>query len=166
MAMIDDPPLQVQDGVYIFVEFRSNTEFTELLERVDGINSLSSTDKQAQLTTKTAESYCKPFMKDSNNERTMSRNSMGSPTSRSKQGFLAGRKEEDILLVYPFDGDDELIEKCANDFLVRKKWWSRPWSNARILVAATSDYTVHKLDHLYSICPACRRPSSAMRSSG
>jgi hypothetical protein len=54
-------------------------------------------------------------MKDSNNERTMSRNSMGSPTSRSKQGFLAGRKEEDILLVYPFDGDDELIEKCAND---------------------------------------------------
>jgi hypothetical protein len=43
----------------------------------------------------------------------MSRNSMGSPTSRSKQGFLAGRKEEEILLIYPFGGDDELIEKCA-----------------------------------------------------
>jgi Ulp1 family protease len=99
---------------YILVEFRSDTEFTELLQIVEGIRSLSPYfDKQAQLTTKTAESYCKPFIKDSNNERTMSRNSMGSPTSRSKQGFLAGRKEEDILLVYPFDGDDELIEKSA-----------------------------------------------------
>jgi hypothetical protein len=36
----------------------------------------------------------------------------------------------------------------------------------RILVAATSDYTVHKLNHMYSICPACHRPSSAIRSSG
>jgi hypothetical protein len=100
---------------YILVEFRSDTEFTELLQIMKGLSSLRPYfDKQARLTTKTAESYCKPFNMDSNNgRRTMSRNGIGSPTSRSEQGFLSGRKEEDILLVYPFDGDDELIEKCA-----------------------------------------------------
>jgi Ulp1 family protease len=99
---------------FILVEFRSDTEFTNLLQIVEGITSLRPYfDKQAQLTTKTAESYCKPFIKDSNNERIMSRNSIESPSSRNKQGFLAGKKEEDILLVFPFDGDEELIEKAA-----------------------------------------------------
>lgn len=99
---------------FILVEFRSDTEFTELLQIVGTINSLSPYfDKQAQLTTKTAERYCQPFIKDSKNEARMSRNSIESPTSRKKQGFLAGKKEDDILLVYPFDGDEKLIEKAA-----------------------------------------------------
>jgi Ulp1 family protease len=99
---------------FILVEFRSDTDFTELLQRVETINSLCPYfDKDAQLTTKTADRYCQPFIKDSKNETRMSRNSIESPMSRNKEGFLAGKKEEDILLVYPFDGDKELIEKTA-----------------------------------------------------
>jgi hypothetical protein len=97
----------------ILVEFRSDTECTELLQMMEGLSSLRPYfDKQARLSSKAAEIYCKPFI-DSNAERTMGRNSIGSPTSRNTQGFLAGRKEEDILIEYPFAGDDELIEKCA-----------------------------------------------------
>jgi hypothetical protein len=102
---------------FILVEFRSDAEFTELLQRVGNIDSLSPYfDKDAQLTTpNTAERYCQPFMKDSKNETRISRNSIESPTSRKKQGFLAGKKEEDILLVYPFDGDKQLMEKTAEE---------------------------------------------------
>jgi hypothetical protein len=100
---------------FILVEFRSDAEFTELLQRVGEIDSLSPYfDKDARLTARnTAERYCQPFIKDSKNETRISRNSIESPTSRKKQGFLAGKKEEDILLVYPFEGDKQLMEKTA-----------------------------------------------------
>jgi hypothetical protein len=64
---------------------------------------------------------------------------LGSPTSRSKQGFLPGRKEEDILLVYPFDGGDGLIEKCAkglNEASSRGGQYNADSSSEKVVVKA------------------------------
>jgi hypothetical protein len=99
---------------YILIEFRSDTEFTELLQLVETIKILRPYfDKQAQLTAKTADHYCQPFIMDSKKETKMSCDGLESPKSRKKRGFLAGRKKDFILLVYPFDADKELIEKTA-----------------------------------------------------
>jgi hypothetical protein len=99
---------------FILVEFRSDTEFTEVLQMMATLDSLAPyVSKQAQMTTKTAQRYCQPFIKDSENETKARLSSIESPTSRKKKGFLAGKNEEDILLVYPFDGDEHLIEKAA-----------------------------------------------------
>jgi hypothetical protein len=99
---------------YILVEFRSDTELTELLETMRAIESLSPfIDTQAQLKADTAERFCQPFLADSEKEKKIRLRSLGSPASRKKQGFLSGKSEDEVLLVYPFDGDERLIEKAA-----------------------------------------------------
>ena len=40
--------------------------------------------------------------------------SIESPGSHKKQRFLAGRKDDDILLVFPFCAENDLIEKAAS----------------------------------------------------
>jgi Ulp1 family protease len=66
-------------------------------------------------------------------------NSIESPTSRTKQGFLEGKKEEDILLVYPFDGDEQLIEKAAEglDEASRGDPYNADSVSERVMVEAT-----------------------------
>jgi hypothetical protein len=103
---------------FILVVFGCETEFRELLQVFQRMYSLHSFFcDQAELTMETVDSLNSVFGEEAvltiENETTTSGNMIASPASRKKEGFLAGKNDADILLSYPFDGDQDAIEKAA-----------------------------------------------------
>jgi hypothetical protein len=99
---------------YVLLEFRSDKDCQDLLETMKSTNGLSAfvTD-EAQLDANQAQYFSVPFVKDSAQAKRIRLRGMGSPTSRKKEGFLAGKQDTDTLLVYPFAGDPEDMENAA-----------------------------------------------------
>jgi hypothetical protein len=96
---------------YILVEFRSDKDFKHLLDAVKTYPLMSAFMNDAKLDVERAKSYSKALLDDSAREAKKRRKA--GTLSMKNEGFLAGRKESDILLIYPFPGEGELIEKAA-----------------------------------------------------
>jgi len=100
---------------YILIEFRTDKDLNELLRQMGSLEYVKAFAAEgARLDASKAKNYGKALLEDSRKDAQRRLRSMGSPASHKKRGFLAGKKDDDILLVYPFGTDKELFENAAN----------------------------------------------------
>jgi Ulp1 protease family, C-terminal catalytic domain len=99
----------------ILIEFRSDSDITELLKVVGGVGSMAAfTNDGAKLNVAQAKNYGKVLLEHSQTE-TARRSTIGKADKNSK--FLQDKDENDILLVYPIAGGDPVEIDAAADGL-------------------------------------------------
>jgi hypothetical protein len=70
--------------------------------------------KEVELTREESKRYFHIIQKDSLKEKSKRTINICSPKIKRMNPFLAGKKDSDILLTYPFNGPKEDIERCAD----------------------------------------------------
>jgi Ulp1 family protease len=99
---------------FIVVEFQSVKDFRHLLEEINKDPDWSSLLADAQIEKADTSLYAKSLLEDSKMDRRRRGLAITSLQSKERTGFLQGKKEDDILLKYPFDGDKQLMERAAH----------------------------------------------------
>lgn len=122
---------------YIVVEFRSEKEFNDVRQAmIKDVTLAAFFSEESRLTAVEARTYCKALVEDGWREKSKSL------LAKSKSCFLAGKGENDVLLVYPFGADAKEIDNSASGLrelgcvLIAK-----PTS------AASADFTKEDCDH-------------------
>ena len=99
---------------YLVIEFRSDHDFRNLLGRLKGSAKWKVfTQDVKNLTSNQARKYAKTLLEDSQKDKRLRCSSAGSPLRKKKVGFLAGKGSDDVLLVYPFNGEKDVLEQAA-----------------------------------------------------
>lgn len=135
---------------YIVIEFRNQNDLEQLIEMLKPMEITKAFfSLDSKLDQKHMGAYCKALLKDSEKEmeRRNSFLSMNS-TNLSKYKFLEGKKESDILLVYPFTGDKLQIEQCGIGLNEVGNWESIPF-NKSILSSLTNNENVEKSNAIH-----------------
>jgi hypothetical protein len=97
---------------YIVLEFRADKDMKELLEEMGKCPRVSPhTGSNSSLKAIDVPKYAKALMNDTEKEKA---SRMNVTPSAKRNEFIADRKHDDILLVYPYAGDKERIEKASD----------------------------------------------------
>jgi Ulp1 family protease len=97
---------------YIVLEFRSDKDMKELLEEMRKCPPVSPyAGSSSSLKAIDVPKYAKALMNDTKKEKA---SRMSVKPSAKRNAFIADRKYDDILLVYPFAGDKEMIERASD----------------------------------------------------
>jgi len=95
----------------IVVEFLSDNDLKNLLKHMSRVGWNDFLEGESSLDQTEVAAYTKALEADS--AKTRNRR-LRSPTKRTEDPFLAGRTEDEILLVFPFNGDQKAIENAAS----------------------------------------------------
>jgi hypothetical protein len=105
-------PIEAEEGNptrFVLVEFRSDNDLLQLVEHMSAIGIQVDALDAAR-----ANKCSKLLLDDSRMDRQRRLRSIGSLVSRINDAFLTGRKQSDILVIYPFDETAALIETAAD----------------------------------------------------
>jgi len=107
------PDGNVEEKRFIAIEFRSDKDFKNLIANFASTPSLNAFISGAQLEkADAARAFCKTLIDDSKKEQRQ-RLQSSSSLAEERTGFLAGKKNEDVVLVYPFGDDGEEVDAAA-----------------------------------------------------
>jgi hypothetical protein len=97
---------------YVAVEFRTNSELTHCLQHLRDNDAWKQMLDNGELSESNYADYSQALLMHYKSEKT---SRLSSPHGQKRiDSFLAGRAEDDVLVVYPFGGDTAEIEKSAD----------------------------------------------------
>lgn len=97
---------------YLVLEFRTEEDMKELLEEMRDCPPVCPfVGTSSSLKAIDIPNYAKALVNDTKKEKA---SRMSITSSAKRNGFIRDKKYDDILLVYPFAGDKEMIEKAAD----------------------------------------------------
>ncbi len=113
-----DVSLSSANRRYIAIEFRSDSEFRDLLRTMKmDITLQAFIDESSRLTSDNAESYGGSLLESARKERKARESSLGLPRARRTRTKKRGSKvSNDIMLVFPFGADEDKIDEAADGF--------------------------------------------------
>jgi len=112
LSNVYKPDDENSEKSFICVEFRSDNECRSFLNAVERLRDVSTFFcRESKLSAVDSEMYAKALIQDSEKE---AQNRRRSPVSKKRDGFLAGRADNDILLCYPFGVDVSQLETAAH----------------------------------------------------
>lgn len=126
--------------MFILIEFRENKDLRDLVETIQTSRPPAMDlffNDHSKLDSASAEIYCQPLIDDCKREARHRQKSMHSLSVHRKNSFLAGRKEDDLLLIYPFDADEKIFDQAAVH-LTEAKYDSRCDSNLQVCALSES----------------------------
>lgn len=111
----DIAPDSKQDMLkYVVIEFRNNKELKKCIRHLRERELWRVMLEQGELNETNCSKYSKALLEHYKNEAKSRQSALASPISKHRgDDFVRNRDGEDILLVYPFNGDAAEIEKSA-----------------------------------------------------
>jgi hypothetical protein len=103
---------QVEERRHVVVEFRSDAECDSFLESIREFPTwIAYFDVASHLEPSVTERYSMSLVNDSKKEAKRRSRKVG---LHQRSGFLAGRKDDEVLVCYPFPADSEELDAAAN----------------------------------------------------
>jgi hypothetical protein len=106
------PHDEAEEKKFIVIEFRSDKDFKNLIANFEKTSFLKAYVSDAQIHANDVKQYCRTLIDDSKKEQWQRLKSAMSPAA-ARTGFLAGKKDDDIVLVYPFGDDGREVDAAA-----------------------------------------------------